>query len=92
MAFSEEVEGEGLTGAIEIAGSSLGPGFVLGRGLDNGGAAVAVDWRLDMRLGFGVSGGGGVTFGPVDPLRDGATGTGASKAWGNVRSSDEISI
>ena len=39
-----------------------------------------------MRSGFGASGGGGVAFPAVDPLRDGATGIGASKAWGDVRS------
>ena len=75
---------------IETAGSSLAPGFVSGRGLDNGGTGMEVDWRLDMRLGFGASGGGGATFPAVDPLRDGATGTGASKAWGDVRSSNKI--
>jgi hypothetical protein len=38
--------------------SSLGPCFASGGGLDNGGAGEAVDWRLDMKLGFGASGGG----------------------------------
>jgi len=86
--LSEEIEAEGLSliGAVGIADSSLGACFASGGGLVNGGTGVAVDWRLDMKLGFGASGGGVPTFPVVDPLREGATGTGTSKAWGNVRS------
>jgi hypothetical protein len=51
---------------VEEAGSSLGGGLV------NGGAGVVVDWRRDMELGFGASGGGVPTLPVVDPLREGA--------------------
>jgi len=85
----EELESGGPTGVVEITGSSLGPGFTSYRGLDNGGVGLVVDWRLDMRLGLGASGGGVPSFPVIDPLRDGATGAGESKAWGDVRSSEK---
>jgi hypothetical protein len=75
-------EAEGLTGVVEIGGSSLGPSFASGGGLDNAGAGEVVDWRLDTKLGLGVRGGGGPPLPAVDPLRDGATRAGALKAFG----------
>lgn len=67
-------------GMVEVVCSSLGPCFASGGGLVNGGTGVEVDWRLDMKLGFGASGGGVPTLPVVDPLREGVTGTGESEA------------
>ena len=56
---------------VEVAGSSLDPCFASGGGLVDGGAGLVVDWRRDMKLGFGARGGGVPTLPVVDPLREG---------------------
>ena len=78
--LAEEVEVGSLIGIIGVVCSSLGSCFALGGGPVNGGTGVEVDWRLDMKLGFGASGGGVPTLPVTDPLREGATGTGESEA------------
>jgi hypothetical protein len=80
VGLSEESKAKVLVCIVEVAGSSLGPGLASGRGLEGGGAGLGIDWRLDMKLGFGVTGGGGTTLPVTDPLRDEAFKTGASEA------------